>query len=268
MTMQLNKLVDMAARNVVITGAAGHLGRVIAATFADLGANLILVDKVADGLDFLESNLNATRRVNILKIQCDLADQRNREDLLAEIKSHVTQVSCLVNNASFVGTDAVDGWAESFERQSLSAWRQCLEVGLTAPFHLCQGLLNELRQGVGSNIINISSIYGLVGPDWSLYEGTKMASPAAYAASKGALNQLTRWMATTLAPAVRVNAIAPGGIARDQPQTFTTKYALRTPLGRMASEDDFRGAVAFLGTDAGRYVTGQVISVDGGWCVW
>ena len=125
-----------------------------------------------------------------------------------------------------------------------------------------------LKSQEGASIINIASIYGLYGPDWSLYEGTNMNNPAAYAASKGGLIQLTKWLATTIAPEVRVNAISPGGIFRNQSTIFVKRYEDKTPLGRMASEDDFRGAIAYLATDMSKYVTGQNFSVDGGWGVW
>jgi NAD(P)-dependent dehydrogenase (short-subunit alcohol dehydrogenase family) len=95
-----------------------------------------------------------------------------------------------------------------------------------------------------------------------------MSNTSAYGASKGGLLQLTRWLATTMAPAVRVNAISPGGIARGQAKVFVERYEARTPLGRMATEDDFRGAIAFLATDMSAYVTGQNLSIDGGWGVW
>ena len=95
-----------------------------------------------------------------------------------------------------------------------------------------------------------------------------MGNPAAYGASKGGLIQFTRWLATTLAPAVRVNAISPGGIRRNQPDQFIARYAARTPLQRMATEDDLRGAVAYMASDLSKYVTGQNLAVDGGWGVW
>jgi NAD(P)-dependent dehydrogenase (short-subunit alcohol dehydrogenase family) len=95
-----------------------------------------------------------------------------------------------------------------------------------------------------------------------------MGNPAAYSASKSGLIGLTRWLATTIAPDVRVNAISPGGIYRNQPENFVKKYSDRTPLKRMATEDDFRGVIAFLASDMSKYVTGQVIEVDGGWGVW
>ena len=114
----------------------------------------------------------------------------------------------------------------------------------------------------------MGSIYGTYGPDWGLYRQTRMGNPAAYAASKGGLLQLTRWLATTLAPQIRVNSISPGGIYRKQPKAFVNRYNARTPLARLATEDDVRGAVAYLASDLSRYVTGQNLSVDGGWGVW
>jgi len=124
-----------------------------------------------------------------------------------------------------------------------------------------------LRESHG-NIINIGSIYGEYAPDWSLYEGTTMSNPAAYGAAKGGLIQLTKWLATTLAPDVRVNSISPGGIERGQAKKFVDRYKSRTPLKRMACEDDFRGVIAFLASNMSSYVTGQNIRVDGGWGIW
>ena len=133
---------------------------------------------------------------------------------------------------------------------------------------MARGLAPLLKKSRGGSIINIASIYGSYGPDYQLYEGTSMGNPAAYAASKGGLLQLTRWLATTLAPNVRVNAISPGGVFRNQPENFVKRYVARTPLRRMATEEDFCGAISYLSSDLSRYVTGQNLAVDGGWGVW
>jgi len=102
----------------------------------------------------------------------------------------------------------------------------------------------------------------------NLYAGTPMGNPAAYAATKGGLLQLTQYLATVLAPKVRVNAISPGGISRGQPEAFAERYAALTPLKRMGTEEDLKGALALLVSDAGAYITGQNIMVDGGWTAW
>jgi NAD(P)-dependent dehydrogenase (short-subunit alcohol dehydrogenase family) len=141
-------------------------------------------------------------------------------------------------------------------------------IGLTAPFLLAQACAEALAASGHGSVINLGSIYGIVGPDMRMYEGTSMGNPAAYAASKGGLLQLTRWLATVMAPQIRVNAISPGGVWRNQPDKFHRAYLSRTPLGRMATEEDIKGAVAFLASDLSAYVTGQNLVVDGGWTAW
>lgn len=268
MSGMLAARMSMRGRRAVITGAAGHLGRVIGETLLELGAHVILVDRDASALHAAAAAMPRVADTTVETITCDLEADGDRQALMATLAAHEAGVSVLVNNAAFVGTSGLAGWATPLEDQRIDTWRRALEVNLTAAFELTQGLLPAMRRATGPSIINIASIYGVVGPDWSLYEGTAMASPAAYAASKGGLLQLTRWMATTVAPTVRVNAITPGGIARGQPASFVERYTARTPLRRMAVEDDFRGVVAFLASDLSAYVTGQNIAVDGGWTAW
>jgi NAD(P)-dependent dehydrogenase (short-subunit alcohol dehydrogenase family) len=119
-----------------------------------------------------------------------------------------------------------------------------------------------------SCIVNIGSIYGVLGNDPQMYEGTEVEkTPAWYAASKAALVGLTRWQATNLMP-VRSNCVCPGGIFRGHSDKFREQYEARVPLRRMATEDDIVGPVLFLCSDAARYITGQVLMVDGGYSAW
>lgn len=258
----------MHGRRVLITGGTGHLGRMMAETLAELGASIILLDRSDSDFLVIKNHLNDTWGVECSFILCDLESERDRRSAIEEVKSDGRGLNCLINNAAFVGTTELEGWATPFEEQSLQVWRRAIEVNLTAPFHLSQAFTPELKAAVGGNIINITSIYGELGPDWRLYEGTAMGNPAAYGVSKGGLAQLTRWLATTLSPDIRVNAISPGGIFRNQPESFVKRYIHRTPLGRMAVEDDFRGILAYLASDMAGYVTGQVMNVDGGWEIW
>jgi len=252
----------------VVTGAAGNLGRVFSETLADLGADLILVDIDGKVLNILSRKLKETYNISVTSIECDLEQEKERKSLIDTVKKYKDSLDILINNAAFVGASDLEGWSVPFEEQSIATWRRALEVNLTASFHLCQGLSPLLSNSASGSIINISSIYGCYGPDWRLYDGTSMSNPAAYAASKGSMVQLSRWLATTLAPKVRVNTISPGGIKRGQPESFINKYEQRTPMGRMATEEDFRGVIAFLASDASGYITGQNIMVDGGWGVW
>ena len=116
--------------------------------------------------------------------------------------------------------------------------------------------------------VAVSSIYALYGPDWKIYENTNLGNPAAYSVSKAGLLHFTKWLACTLSPSIRVNSISPGGIKRNQSKMFINAYVKKTLLNRMANEKDLIGALIFLATDMSSYVTGQNISVDGGWGAW
>ena len=264
----IKELSNLRGRRALITGATGALGRVMAATLAELGADLVLVDRPGSDFLSLSEDLVIRWKINVEHMACDLENQKNRQELITNLLSSDQDLNILINNAAFVGSADLQGWAEPFELQSVETWRRAFEVNLTAIFEICQGLTPLLKSSEGSSIINIASIYGMFGPDWSLYDDTTMNNPAAYGASKGALIQFTRWLSTTVAPHVRVNAISPGGIFRNQPKEFVGRYEAKTPLGRMGSEDDFRGIVAYLASDLSSYVTGQNFSVDGGWGVW
>lgn len=220
----INELSNLKDRRALITGASGGLGQVIAETLGELGADLLLIDRDNKQLKELSDRLEKKWQININYEVCDLERQDQRLELIKLIKDNNLSINILVNNAAFVGTSDLTGWAVPFEEQTLETWRRALEVNLTAIFELCQKLYPVLKIENGSSIINISSIYGLYAPDWSLYEGTTMSNPAAYNASKGGLLQLTRWLATNMAPHVRVNAISPGGIFRNQPEIFVKRY--------------------------------------------
>lgn len=261
-------LSDLSGRTALITGAAGGLGKVFSETLAELGCDLILVDLPGTSLELFAKELQSSWNIKSKAIFCDLEKEVDRKGLVKDVLHDYGHLNVLINNAGFVGSSSLEGWSTSFENQSIETWRRAFEVNLTAPFELCQGFAALMKESEGASIINIASIYGHLGPDWRLYEGTEMGNPAAYSSSKGALIQFTKWLSTTLAPSVRANAVCPGGVRRDQPKEFIDRYELKTPLGRMAKEDDLRGIIGYLASDLSAYVTGQSISVDGGWSAW
>ena len=255
---------SLSGRTAVVTGGAGPLGRVLADALATAGARVVVVDlddaACADAADSLTGSGHVPVGANLL----EPVGLSRVVDAVLELGA----CDVLVNNAAFTGTSGVPGYAVPFDEQTDDAFAMALALNLTAPFSLTRRLAPLLRASGHGSVVNVSSIYGLVGPNMGLYEGTRMGNPAAYAASKGGIAQLTRYLSTVLAPEVRVNAFAPGGIARGQDDAFVERYERLTPLGRMGTEDDFRGVVTWLASDASAYVTGQVVAVDGGWTAW
>lgn len=263
------QLMSLEGRVAVITGGAGHIGRAIAAGLAELGATVCLLDRSDEALDKAAQDLRT--RVSGARIEClrlDLESEAERNLVAGTVAERFGRLDILVNNAGFVGDSQLTGWVTEFEQQSIETWRRAIEVNLTAAFHLSQSLSALLRASGHGAIVNVSSIYGNVGPDMSLYDGTAMGNPAAYAVSKGGVVQMTRWLSTVMAPEVRVNCISPGGVARGQSEAFVERYVARTPLKRMGQEEDFIGAVCYFASDLSGWVTGQNMMVDGGWTAW
>jgi NAD(P)-dependent dehydrogenase (short-subunit alcohol dehydrogenase family) len=261
------QLSDLSGKVALITGGAGHIGRAVAGGLAELGCKLCLLDTAHSDVVAVSREMESRWKTEIVPLQVDLEDETSRASVRPFVEGHFGRLDVLINNAAFYSVEKLEGWVAPFEEQSLTVMRRCIEVNLIAGFHLAQALSSLMRKHGGS-IINVSSIYGVLGPDMSLYGGTEMGNPAAYGMSKGGLVQMTRWMATMLAPQIRANCISLGGVFRNQPDSFVSRYVARTPMKRMATEEDFIGVVAYLASDLSAYVTGQNLMVDGGWSVW
>lgn len=248
----------------VVTGGCGPLGAQISIELARAGHRVVAVDlpgaarEARSGLENLDIEV----------YEADLSSRASLDSLCVNLSERTEGLACLVNNAAYTGTANLGGYSVPFEEQDDSAFDTAVLFNLGVPFRLARRLSPTLRRTKDASIINVSSIYGLVGPDLSLYTGTAMGNPAGYAASKGGLVQLTRYLSTVLAPDIRVNCIAPGGIERGQPRAFVDRYSARTPLRRMATESDVVGLVSLLAGPKASYITGQTIAVDGGWTAW
>lgn len=257
---------DLEDKTALITGGLGNLGRKICLEFSKSGTNLMILDKCEEDENFIKSLRSHGIKVNFYQV--DFEQEKTRSVVFEKICSSNQELDILVNNAAYVGSTAAPGWAVPFKNQLLETWNKALEVNLTTPFHIVQSFEEHLHKSTAPSIINVGSIYGSFGPDWEIYKGTQMGNPAGYAASKGGLIQLTRWLATTLSPKIRVNCVSPGGISRNQSETFVKKYTARTPMKRMANEEEIASVILFLASSASSYITGQNIQVDGGWSSW
>jgi NAD(P)-dependent dehydrogenase (short-subunit alcohol dehydrogenase family) len=235
-----------------------------------LGAAVVVLDFRSEACETVAKQLENEYGIPTLPLIVDLEDEQALRNVPAIISERLGRLDIVINCAALVGTSKLEGWTTPFKEQSANTWRLAQEINVTAPFVLMQACQDMLMASEHASVINISSIYGVLGPDMRLYDGTEMGVgvPAAYAASKGGVLQLTRWLATVLAPKIRVNAITLGGVWRNQPESFHERYIDRTPLGRMATEEDIKGAVTYLASDLSNYVTGENLVVDGGWTAW
>ncbi|HYK11733.1 MAG TPA: SDR family oxidoreductase [Gemmatimonadales bacterium] len=253
----------------VVTGASGLLGREHALALAEAGATVVLVDLNEPGMAKVAEAVRAVPGVGAVHTAAaSVTDAKSLEKLRADVKARFSKVDILINNAA-LNDKVEDAGSRNGDALELDGWRRMMDVNVTGVYLPCEVFGPDMAaQGSGS-IINVASTYGLVGPDPALYEGPDgkpgFTKAPAYPASKGAVISLTRHLAARWGrQGVRVNALVPGGVENGQPDHFISQYARRTPLGRMAAPDDYRGAIVFLASQASRYMTGATLVVDGG----
>jgi NAD(P)-dependent dehydrogenase (short-subunit alcohol dehydrogenase family) len=263
----LRELESLEGRTAIITGGAGKIGEALAEALAELGAAICIFDVAEAAANERARQIRQRFGVQVRAFDVDVARENSAQAAVVAAVEQFGGIDILINNAAYPKVELPKDGRE-VETQDLAHWKANVDVMLTGAFLMTRACAQYLRRCGRGSVTNIASIYGLLGPDMRLYDGTEMGNPAYYAAAKGGIIQLTRYWATTLAPQVRVNCIAPGGMWRQQPDSFHERYTSRTPLRRMATEEDLKGAIAYLSSDLSAYVTGQVLAVDGGWTAW
>lgn len=257
-------LMDLRGRTILVVGGAGFLGCYMASALAEVGANIALVDKNTAKGEAVCNDLMTLYNMTAKFYEIDLLNDEEVAGIAKRVALDFGSLDGVIYAAAIVIDKYIEGWSEVFEKQSSDKWKDALQINLTSAFTLTREAYPFLKSSDIGAVINIISHYGIVAPDYSIYEGTSMTNPAAYAASKGGLLQLTKWLSSTMAPNVRVNAITPGGIFRGHEEPFLSNYSSKTLLGRMGCEEDFKGATIFLMSKLSSYVTGQNIIIDGG----
>ncbi|WP_053206606.1 SDR family oxidoreductase [Jiangella muralis] len=248
----------LTGRVAVVTGGSGLYGQPFAAALAEAGAHVVVTSRRAETAEKAAGELR-DRGWSASGLPLDLADPASIEAFHRSVIDAHGRVDVLVNNAvhraggDLFGTTAAD-------------WDATSAVNSRGMFLLTQAVAETMAAQRSGSIVNIGSIYGLVGPDFPMYEGTEITSPLFYAYDKAGMVGMTRYLASALGRSgVRVNCLCPGGLYSGQEQAFVDAYSARVPLGRMATEDDVTGALVFLASDASAYVTGATLPVDGGW---
>lgn len=261
----MDRLFSLDDRVAVVTGGLGQLGRQFVAALSAQGARVAVLDERENGAADTSTRLH---------LRADVTRRDSLEQALARIESTWGPPHILINNAALDSPpDAPAGTNGPFENYPIDVWRRVIDVNVTGVCLCCQVFGGRMAAERRGSVINVASIYGLVSPDQRIYEyrrerGDAFFKPAAYAASKSALLNLTRYLATYWAPHVRVNTITFAGVANNQDDAFLQTYTQRVPLGRMAREDEYNGAIVFLASDASSYMTGANLVLDGGYTAW
>ncbi|MBM7703017.1 SDR family oxidoreductase [Metabacillus iocasae] len=266
MKNSLKELFSLENKCAFVTGGAGYLGEAITEALLEQGAKVIIgsrnLKKCEEKCKELEAKLNVKGKV--FAIEIDVTDTKSVNEAFQKIEQDFGELDILVNNAW-------SGNKNSFESISETDWQYDINMSLSSVFRCAKTALPLLQQTKGV-ILNITSMYGHVAPDYRIYDGIEFTNPPSYGAAKAGVIQLTKYMASFFSPyEIRVNCLSPGPFPHpvtQQNEAFMKQLSAKNPLNRIGQPHEIKGAVALLCSDASSYMTGQNICVDGGWAVW
>lgn len=268
----LQNLFDLTGRVAIVTGGAGFLGKEFARTLAEAGAHVVIADVNQEAAEAVAKQLTKT---GALAVQTDVTNKESVAAMVGMAKDVFGPVDILVNSAALdpkFDPKEAGKHTQDFDSYPLEAWQKSLDVDLTGAFLCTQAVTPIMKEQNSGVIVNVSSIYGVVGPDQRLYEkdgGSKGIKPPSYSATKAALDGFTRYLAAYFVGTnIRVNTLTLGGVLKGHDEQFTKRYNARVPMGRMMKLEEVGGPLLFLVSDASSYMTGANLVVDGGWTAW
>ena len=234
---------------IIVTGGSGLIGK-----------EIIKNIEVNKGIA-INADINAITDFRKREYATDITSEESIINTIKWVVTHFGKIDGLINNAYPRTKD----WGKDFESISYESWRKNVDIQMNTVFLFIQKVMPELLKSKGS-IVNMTSIYGVIGNDMSIYKNTPVNPPAQYSAIKGGIINFTRYLSSYYGrKGIRVNCVSPGGIFDNQNKKFVSNYENRVPLGRMGNPDDIAPVVSFLLSDNAKYITGQNIIVDGGW---
>jgi NAD(P)-dependent dehydrogenase (short-subunit alcohol dehydrogenase family) len=259
-----HRLLDLSGRRALITGAGRGLGRALAVGYAEAGADIVICARTAERLE-QTARLAREHGTQVVPVVADVTDEGDVQRLAAEAGA----IDILVNNAG----GAI--W-QPWQTVSLDDWHAAFRLNLDAPFRMIQLFAPGMLERGWGRIINIASVYGSISPDRRYYKPDWDVS--SYFATKHGINGLTHYFATRFADrGVTINSLCPGGImmadqdaelADDDRERLERFIDEMVPMRRLGGPDDYVGPAVFLGSQGSRYITGQLLIVDGGWSAW
>lgn len=257
--MHVKKLLSLKDKIVLITGGEGKYGRCITEGLAEADATVITASPFLDEGEKVAVNFR-NNGLDVVAMYVDLADHDSVVKLKNDIEDKYGRLDVLVNCAVARPMKGYKG--------DLSQWQTSMDINATGMFDITREMADLMAQGGSGTIVNIASMMGMFGPDLSNYEGLGdewKDQPPDYFFHKGGMLTLTRYLARVLADKnIRVNSVSPGGIFANQPERFLKNYTKKVPVGRMANNDDIKGVVVFLASQASAYINGENILMDGG----
>ena len=253
-------LFDLTGKIAFISGGAGLLGRKHAEAIIEHGGIAIIAD----------CDANATHKVShelgpkAIPLCVDITDK----DALEKKLESFPRIDILINNAAKDPTPNTMTDETKFETMSMDYWLDGLNVALHGTFICSQIISRKMIDSGGGVILNISSDLGVIAPDQRIYD-KDTPKPITYSASKWAIIGMTKYLATYFADKnIRVNSLSPSGVYNSQPDEFVERLTNLIPMGRMATADEYKGAIVFMCSDASSYMTGSNIVIDGGRTSW
>lgn len=269
--------ISISGKVILITGAFGLIGSTLAKSFLAQGAKVILADvNKKESLLIAKQLKTLASKNNYLICVTDVTKASSIKSCLSKSVEKFKTIDVLINNAAidakFETTKTSKLNATAFENFPIAQLQQSFDVNVKGLILVTQLVVKQmLKQGYG-NIINVASTYSQVAPNQKLYDfGDSQIryKPVDYVVTKSMIPNLTRYLATFYADKnIRCNAIAPHGIFNDHSASFIKNFAALSPIGRMAEKDELTGPFTFLVSDASSYMTGSVLTVDGGWTAW
>lgn len=267
-------LFDLKGRIVVITGGLGQLGRSFTRALLEHGARVAVFD-VGDPDESWREGIGR-RTEKVLPVHVDVTDKASVKAGLHTVRSHWGETPYgLINNAAIdAPPDAPPEENGPFETYPEASFDRIMEVNVKGVFLSCQVIGSAMAQAGRGSIVNVSSTYGILSPCQDIYDfrrqtGEEFFKPVAYSVSKSAILNLSRYLGTYWGDkGVITNTIVFGGVFNNQAKEFLAEYSKRVPLRRMAAENEYDGAMVFLMSDAASYMTGSIMTLDGGWSAW
>ena len=256
---------ELSDKVIIITGACGLIGRAFCEAAAQFGAHIVCADIPQANPEAFAETLAAKHQRKMLGVGLNVANKTEVMQLLQkslDAFGHVDGLVCGHQNKSHL-------IFEPFENVSEENWDTVVEINLKGTFLLCQTIGSYMAEHGGGSVINIPSTYSVVAPNQNLYKGTSLGCPAAYSASKGGIDALSRYLASYWAAKnVRVNMITPHGVWNNHEEQFEQNFARFSPMERLSYNHEVAPALIYLLSDASSYVTGHNMLVEGGWTVW